>query len=210
MARTIAKDHDDKRVHILNRAAAVFADQGFARASMSDVAKDCGISKANIYHYYRSKNALLFDILDTYLCALRDRVSALPLNGVLPEQKLKLVIVEVLLAYEGMDNEHKIQTEGIPLLEKEQQKILKDYQKDLVTFVSDILKEAAPEAFTHDASTLRSTVMSVFGMLNWFYMWNSNAGSAARHSYADLVTRLTLNGVHGFHDANHCRTGKGL
>ena len=66
MVRTIAKDHDEKRKQILKSAAKVFADQGFDRASMSLLARECGISKANIYHYYDSKDALLFDILDTY------------------------------------------------------------------------------------------------------------------------------------------------
>ena len=60
MARPIAKDYDAKRSHILKTAARVFADTGYARASMSQVAKDCGFSKANIYHYYSSKDALLF------------------------------------------------------------------------------------------------------------------------------------------------------
>ena len=62
MVRTIAKDYDDKRLHILTTAARVFAQEGIARASMSHLARDCGISKANIYHYYDSKDALLYDL----------------------------------------------------------------------------------------------------------------------------------------------------
>jgi hypothetical protein len=34
-------------------------------------------------------------------------------------------------------------------------------------------------------------------MLNWYYMWNSGAGSDAREDYAELVATLTLNGVRG-------------
>lgn len=37
--------------------------------------------------------------------------------------------------------------------------------------------------------------MSVFGMLNWYYMWNSGAGSDAREAYANVVANLTLGGV---------------
>ena len=55
MARPIAKDHSEKRAHILRIAARVFADGGIARASMAQVAEACGISKANIYHYYDSQ-----------------------------------------------------------------------------------------------------------------------------------------------------------
>lgn len=197
MARPIAKDHDAKRAHILKTAARVFADTGFARASMSQVAKDCGISKANIYHYYNSKDALLFDILDTYLLALRDRVLLLPVAGMAPEAQLRAIVVETLHAYNGMDEEHKIQTEGIPLLTLEQQDVLKGYQRDMVRQMSDIVAAIAPAVFANDRQKLRATVMSVFGMLNWFYMWNSGADDKARTEYADLVTRLTLSGVKG-------------
>ncbi len=197
MARPIAKDHNAKREHILKTAARIFADIGFARASMSQIAKECGISKANIYHYYDSKDALLFDILDTYLRALRDRIQSLRLAGLSPQEQLKLVVTETLHAYEGMDEEHKIQTEGIPLLEEGQQDILRGYQRDMVNQLSAIVAAIAPDVFDNDRIKLRSTVMSVFGMLNWFYMWNSSADKKARDEYADLVTRLTLTGVQG-------------
>ncbi|MGB3408950.1 MAG: TetR/AcrR family transcriptional regulator [Jannaschia sp.] len=195
MSRPIAKDHDEKRGHILAVAARVFSRQGVARASMAQVATACGISKANIYHYYDSKDALLFDILDSYLSALRDRVAALPMEGLDPAAQLGAIVTEVLRAYDGMDHEHKIQTEGIALLPEAQRKVLHDYQRALVARLSDVIAAAAPEAFAGDARKLRATVMSVFGMLNWFYMWNARAGRAERDAYADLVTRLTLGGV---------------
>jgi len=197
MARPIARDHDEKRENILKIAARVFAEHGFARASMSLVARDCGISKANIYHYYASKDALLFDILDTYLSALRDRVLGLPLDGLSPEAQLGRIVSEILLAYEGMDHQHKIQTEGIALLEPRQQTVLKSYQRDMVRHLSDVVARIAPEVFAGDASKLRATVMSIFGMINWFYMWNRSADRDAREDYARLVTQMTLNGVRG-------------
>ena len=48
-----------------------------------------------------------------------------------------------------------------------------------------------------DKAKLRAATMSVFGMLNWYYMWNSGAGTKAREDYADLVSTLALNGVRG-------------
>jgi len=197
MARPIAKDHAEKRQHILRTAAEVFAREGVARASMAQVAAACGISKANIYHYYDSKDALLFDILDSYLSALRDRLLAAPTVGDTPRDRLHALIRETLLAYEGMDAEHKIQTEGLPLLPGDQQAVLKGYQRDMVRVVSDVLSKVAPEAFQDDPGTLRAVTMSVFGMLNWFYMWNGSAGRDEREAYAALVTRFALEGVSG-------------
>ncbi|MFD2739501.1 TetR family transcriptional regulator [Sulfitobacter aestuarii] len=195
MARTIAKDHDEKRAAILKTAARVFAEEGYARASMAQVARACGISKANIYHYYPSKDALLFDILDNYLRALRNRLRDQRLEALPPAEQLRVVLCETLLAYKGMDHEHKIQTEGIVLLDAAQQEVLKGYQRDMVSQMSGILAALAPEVFAADAAKLRAATMSVFGMLNWFYMWNSNADAQARADYAELVARLTLGGV---------------
>ena len=82
MARTIAIDHDVKREQILQAAAEVFAKSGFHGASMSQVAKACGLSKPAIYHYYDGKEAVLFDLLDRYLQQLRDRIVAVAGEGV--------------------------------------------------------------------------------------------------------------------------------
>lgn len=197
MARTIAKDHDHKRTRILRSAARVFAREGFDRASMSQLARECGISKANIYHYYDSKDAILFDMLDSYLLQLRDLICGLDLQDLSPADRLRRVVREILLAYQGVDDEHRVQTSGMSALPEEQQRLLRGYQRDMVVFVSQIIESAAPDTFRDDAAKLRATTMSVFGMLNWFYMWNSGADKGAREDYATLVSDLTLDGLKG-------------
>ncbi|KIC27650.1 MULTISPECIES: TetR/AcrR family transcriptional regulator [unclassified Leisingera] len=197
MARTIAKDHDEKRAQILKSAAKVFAESGYDRASMTQLARECGISKANIYHYYDSKDAVLYGLLDTYLCELRDRVCGVDLAGLGAEDRLRRIVSEIMLAYQGADHEHQVQLGAMGALPEEQQKHLRGYQREMVQFMSDALKDVAPEIFNGDAAKLRGATMSVFGMLNWYYMWNSGAGSKAREDYAGLVADLTLSGVKG-------------
>ncbi len=195
MARTIAKDHDQKRDQILKNAAKVFATEGFDRASMALLARECGISKANIYHYYDSKDALLFDILETYLRELRDRICGIEITGMPPDKQLLAVVAETLRAYQGADHEHQVQIGSMSALPEDQQKLLRGYQRDMVMFVSDVVQANAPEVFDDNPATLRAATMSVFGMLNWYYMWNSGAGSQAREDYAQTVTDLTLGGL---------------
>lgn len=197
MARTIAKDHDQKRAQILKSAAKVFAVSGYDRASMTQLARECGISKANIYHYYDSKDAVLFAVLDTYLRDLRDRVCTADLEGCAPEERLRRIISEIMLAYQGADHEHQVQIGAMGALAEEQQKLLRGYQRELVQFVSTAIADVAPEVFDGDAARLRGATMSVFGMLNWYYMWNSGAGAQARSDYAGLAADLILNGVKG-------------
>lgn len=194
MARTIAKDHGEKRAQILKCAARVFADEGFDRASMAKLAAECGISKANIYHYYDSKDALLFDMLDNYLSALRDRVCGLDLSGKSPREQLALTVSTILHAYQGADDEHRVQSAGLAALPEDQQQVLKAYQRDMVRHMSDILTRIAPKLAENPAK-LRAATMSIYGMLNWFYMWNTQADEAAREAYATTVSDLALGGL---------------
>src|SRR3954470_4605550 len=66
MARPKSSQHEIKRDEILDIAAQCFADRSYHAASMNDIAAACGTSKARLYHYYESKEAILFDLLDRY------------------------------------------------------------------------------------------------------------------------------------------------
>lgn len=53
-----------KREEILRAAAAVFAQRGFHRALMDEVASKAGVGKGTVYRYFNTKEDLLFSIVD--------------------------------------------------------------------------------------------------------------------------------------------------
>lgn len=195
MPRPIAKDHSDKRDAILKTAARLFADEGYGRASMSQVAVACGISKANIYHYYPSKEALLFDILDTHLSTLRDRICGLTFASIDARDQLQAILTELLLAYQGADAEHGVQLNALSALPPEKQSPLKCYQRDLVQFVSTRVAALTPPDVASDKTRLRSLTMSIFAMVNWHFQWDRDASQKARRDYARLITDLVTKGL---------------
>ncbi len=190
MARTIAKDHDEKRVGIRVAAARIFAAQGVDRASMSAIAKACGISKALIYHYYASKAELLFDILECHLEGLNKVVGAVPPAA--PKAYFRALVREILLAYAGADDLHRILINSRDVLSREQQAAIIEIQKRLITRVSNAIVEAGPAL---EGPKLHQVTMSVFGMINWYFMWNRSADDATRRDYADVVVNLTMEGL---------------
>ena len=58
-------EHESK-AHILTTALAVFAEKGFAKASMNDVVRASGLSKGGVYWHFKSKNALIQAIFDQF------------------------------------------------------------------------------------------------------------------------------------------------
>lgn len=195
MARGVARDHDEKRAAIRKGAAAYFAAHGYDRASMAGAAKACGVSKALIYHYHDSKEALLFDILTGHLSALCAAVETAAQQTALqpPEVRLRALIRTLLLAYRDADAEHKLQLEGLESLPPERQAPLRALQRRLVAQMAEVLTVVAPALAGTDR--LFPVTMTVFGMVNWFYMWHRPGKGIGRDAYADLVADMVLGGI---------------
>jgi hypothetical protein len=82
-------------------------------------------------------------------------------------------------------------------LPEDRQRVLRAYQRDMVNHLSAVLLDIAPDRLDRDPAKLRAATMSVFAMLNWYYMWNADAGAEAREDYAQLVANMTLHGLQG-------------
>lgn len=195
MARPRAEDYDDKRKAILKTSAELFAEHGFDRASMNQIALGCGVSKALLYHYYANKDALLFDIIRDHL---DDLIAAVEEGGSpdLAGEDLLLGYVSALLdAYRDANAEHKIQINEMKRLPAEQQDELKARERRLVQLFAGALAQAVPQLAEPGSTLLKPVTMSLFGMVNWHYLWFREGGPVSRADYARIATRLILDGA---------------
>jgi TetR/AcrR family transcriptional regulator len=197
MARTRATDYDDKRRAILDRSAELFAEHGYDRASMSKIAEACGVSKANLYHYYKDKEELLFDVIRFHLEELLEVVEAADRPDLAPEARLKELVAALLEAYRDADAQHSVQINGLRLLPADRQGELKAMERDLVKIFSEAVEGVAPQI--QGTKLLKPVTMSLFGMINWHYLWFKSTGEVTRADYAELVAQLIVDGTRNLH-----------
>src|SRR6185295_16020467 len=55
--------HTDQRMRLLSQARCLIASLGFKETSMAQIAQACKVTKAALYHYFKSKEEILKDIL---------------------------------------------------------------------------------------------------------------------------------------------------
>ncbi|MDO4230778.1 MAG: TetR/AcrR family transcriptional regulator [Lautropia sp.] len=200
MARTRAADFEEKQQAILVNAAAVFAELGTKKASMEQIAERSKVSKALLYHYYSSKNALIFDIIHSHLVELADSLEqALENNKDLPpQQRLRIAVHQILDCYRDADDKHKVQLSYSASLPAKQKAEIQLIERRIVQAVSGVILEIAP-TLNDRKPLLKPVTMSLFGMLNWVYMWFRPDGAVSREEYADIATTLILGGVKEIH-----------
>lgn len=195
MARTRASDFEEKRHGLLLTAANVFASQGMEKASMSQIAQEAGVSKSLLYHYYPSKDALIFAIIQSHLAILDDALEKADDPELPPHERLQKLVMTVLDAYRGADDQHKVQLNAGPALSDEQKSEIVAIERRIVRHFSKALKDIHPQLDKPDRPLLMPVTMSLFGMMNWVYMWFKEGGQISREDYAKVATTLILEGV---------------
>ena len=191
MPRRRATSYDSKLITIRDTAAALFARDGFSRTSMAELANACGVSKALLYHYFDSKEAMLFDILRAYLDNLEMVISIDKAASATRRDHLRALIGALLGQYRQAGNTHKLLTFDLPVLPPAQQQTLRQTERRIMASFETALADAAAEA-GRKAPLDGPRAMMLFGTLNWTYTWFREDGAMTLDAYSDLVTDSTI------------------
>ena len=191
MPRRRATSYDIKLEQIRDTAAGLFARDGFTRTSMAELAGACGVSKALLYHYFDSKEALLFDILKVYLNDLETAITIDPALAASPRDHLRDLIWALLQQYREAGNTHKLLTFELTVLNEERQVELRNAERRIIALFSSALDEAAKAAGSETPLDGPRTMM-LFGTLNWTYTWFRDDGYLSLEEYCEIVADATI------------------
>jgi AcrR family transcriptional regulator len=197
MARPKSQHHDLKRDEILDIAAQCFASQSYPAASMNDIAAAGGTSKARLYHYYDSKEAILFDLLDRYtqrLLAIIGQAEATAQRRNLDDRAaLHELIRSFLEEYETSATRHVALLNDTKFLGDEQRELILNRQRDVVSAVTRFLRRAYPHRLNPVNQT--AVTMMLFGMINWTFTWLRPGGAMSYAAFAEEVIAMLEGGL---------------
>ena len=105
MARPQSPDYDKRRDSIVRVAARLYARQGYNGASVADLAKACKSSKSLVYHYFPSKDDILYEVMADHLDALVAAAREATQSGS-AEEKLRALTLAFMRLYVGAQDSH--------------------------------------------------------------------------------------------------------
>jgi AcrR family transcriptional regulator len=197
MARPKSSQHELKRDEILDVAAQCFADKSYPAASMNDIAAAGGTSKARLYHYYESKEAILFDLLDRYtqrLLGVIGHAEATAQRRNLDDRAaLHELVRSFLEEYENSATRHVALLHDTKFLGEVQRDLIVNRQRDVVSAVTRFLRRAYPVRVS--AANQTPVAMMLFGMINWTFTWLRPGGSLSYAGFAEEVIAMLEHGL---------------
>ena len=185
--------YDEKLARILQTAAASFADKGYHDTSIRDISRATGVSLSGLYYYFRSKEELLFLIMEHCFATVLEGAQHVLAEEKDPERRLRLFIENHLRYFVSNMKEMKV-------LSHEARSLTGDYRRLVNTKkgqYTDLCIEILGELATAESIDPRIGAYSLFGMMNWIYNWYKPERDVPVARLAEDMSRLFLNGYLG-------------
>ncbi len=195
MARSRSADYDSQRDRILALAVRAFAETGYASATMAALASACGTSKARLYHYYPSKEAILFDSLDRYTARLGEIVAGVRAQRLPARDELHALVRALLVEYRHSRESHVALLNDVTFLDEPNRERIRSREREVVEALADTLERAWPRRVR--GSQRKPLTMALLGMINFTFAWLRPDGPMSYEQYAELVIDLWENGLAG-------------
>jgi AcrR family transcriptional regulator len=180
-----------RRAEICRTAAQIFRDRGFDATSVSDVARALGLTKAGLYHYFDSKESLLFEIMSFGLDRVRDEV-VIPVRAIRdPEQRLRqLVVRHARITTRGQGAVAHLGDE-IRALPPAARRQIEHRMRIYFDLVRDTLSELRADGRLRDVDLTVAT-FSLIGMILWLPRWFRQDGRLTQDQVAKDLATLAL------------------
>ncbi len=187
---------DRRQGEILRYATEVFYEKGYAAASMRDLARVSGMSLAGLYHYFESKEKLLYLIqkqtFSTILQRLRERLS----SQQDPEQRFRIFLQNHLEYFLANQKAMKVLSHEDEVLTgqfgSEVRAIRREYYRTCASLLDELRRDKGIEL---SSAETRIAVLSLFGMINWIYTWHNSRTDADADALARQMGDIFLQGI---------------
>lgn len=136
------KNKEEKRELILQAALRNFAEEGFDRATMQNIAKSAGVGKGTTYEYFPSKEALFCEVLLKGISNMVDELTAVLQQPGSVHQKVERLFQKNLEIFRTKADLQAIMLNNIGKIPADLHRQLMEKQMELVGTMEQIFTEA--------------------------------------------------------------------
>ncbi len=156
---------------ILSRAATLFSQRGYHAVGIRDLAEAVGLSTSTLYHYYATKQDILFAIISRFLAEFTERlVVGLRDASVPPRDRLERAVTEHVQLTVTRSEELLVGSPVLNALSPEQQARIATMRREYRDAVRDVIAEGVAAGEFHIADPLL-TAMAMLDMLDGIRSW---------------------------------------
>jgi AcrR family transcriptional regulator len=182
---------------LLDAAAALFSQKGYAAASTREIAEILGIRKASLYYHVENKEDLLYAICKSSLEQIRRDVGAALEKVEEPLERIRTLVRAHMKSLVRDQVAHSVAVGEMHALSGARLKeviALRDAYEELVR---SVLQEARKAGVLRDDIGVKYLCLILLGLLNRVEMWYRRDGALSPDQLARVFESIFLTGAAG-------------
>lgn len=193
--QTVAERADRRRAEIATTAATLFEERGFHNTSMETIADAVGVRKPTLYHYFPSKDDILYAIHDEFIELLIERQERRQKAAMPPDHLMREIMGDILELMDTHRGHVRVFFEHHRELGGEPYEKIAEKRERYQGMVRSVFVQGSAEGYFRETLDPDLATLALAGMCNWTYQWYRADGRFASRDIAYLFWDFLLNGI---------------
>jgi AcrR family transcriptional regulator len=177
---------------VMQAALELFADQGYANTSVQQVVDAAGVTKGALYHYFQSKDDLLFAIYERILSLQTDHLTAIIAKGAPVDETLRAVCIDVVETSVDFLQEGTVFFRSQHMLSAPRQQEVTRRRRAYHDTFSGLIAEGQRQGLYRTDVPRSVVVAHFFSDLHYLSTWYSPSGAEDKTTLAHQLTDMFL------------------
>lgn len=180
---------------LFRSAVNLFYSKGYADTSIREIGVKARISDSLIYHYFKNKEEILFEIVNAASQRLIETLIQIEKETSDPLECLrKMLIAHTAHISLQFEKESKILVAENYWIRGKYKTIVIRHQREIYDLYKRKLAEMKQRGLLNEID-LTAVNFSIFGIINWFFRWYKKGGRLSKEEVAENIWKFVFYGM---------------
>jgi AcrR family transcriptional regulator len=180
------------REKVVRAAVRLFAEKGFEATTVREIVEEAGVTKGGLYHYFESKDDLLFGIYERLLNLQKAHLDQIIARGGTVDEVLRAVCVDVLETSIDSMEEGAVFFRSLNMLSAPRQQEVTRRRRAYHDEFAELISRGQSEGLYRTDIPLAMLVAHFFSDVHYLSHWYSPEGPEDKTLVAEQLTDLFL------------------
>jgi AcrR family transcriptional regulator len=191
----LSRPRDPRKLKEVEQAAAkLFAVRGYHSTSVRDIARELGMNQSSLYHYFKSKEEILFKLMNDAMDEALKVLEGISASRLSPEKRLLKILGFYTRYYTKEQERETLLVNEMNSLGEASRAILIEKQRRYVSLIRSMLNDLKARGLMKE---IHPTVaaFAFFGMVHYTIKWYRRDGEIDVERLADSYVEIFTRGI---------------
>lgn len=183
------------QARLLAVAAELFAEKGFDATSVQEVVERAQVTKGALYHYFDSKQDLLYEIYHSIISVQLADLERILARGEPPAATLRAIVLSLVETTAARADQALVFSREMHRLDRDKWDLVRADRRRYNDLVRDVIARAQGSGEFARVADAETITLVIFGVVNQLPRWYNPRGAKTAAQLGDEIADFVLAGL---------------